>query len=79
VRRRSIGKRDHFHNLLVNFHNRGLWGSDRLTSKNWTLNKLSTIRAQLAHREVYERLYKSSYIYTQYSYIPLSGVVGYKG
>ena len=48
----SIGLNDHLHNSMVHFHNLGLWGSDVVNSRNWTLNKLSTIRSKLRHKEV---------------------------
>ena len=48
----SIGKEDHLHSRRVNFHNLGLWGSDTVNDKKWTLNKLSTIRSKLGHKQV---------------------------
>jgi len=48
----SIGLKDHLHKKRVNFHNLGLWGSDIVNDRGWTLNKLSTIRTKLGHQQV---------------------------
>jgi hypothetical protein len=45
----SIGKEDHQHSKRVYFHNVGLWGDNIVTSENWTLQSLSTIRKRLGH------------------------------
>jgi len=47
-----LGLKDHRHANGVNFHNIGLWGSDIVNDRNWTLNKLSTIRSKLGHEQV---------------------------
>lgn len=47
----SIGLKDHLHKHGVYFHNIGLWGSDIVNNKQWTLNKLSTIRSKLGHEK----------------------------
>jgi len=52
----SIGLEDHLHKPMVYFHRLGLWGSDVVDSRNWTLNKLSTIRSKLRHTEVTFRI-----------------------
>jgi len=40
----------------VIFHNLGLWGSDVVNGRNWTLNQLATIRSKLDHEKVTLRL-----------------------
>jgi hypothetical protein len=47
----SIGLQDHMHSPNVTFHNSGLWGSDHNNSKGWKLERFSTIKNRLGHKE----------------------------